>query len=377
MKIGIESQRIFRRNKHGMDVVAIELIRHLRRLDNVNQYLLFARNGPDRNCILPSENFRVQLLKGITYGDWEQVSLPRAVSKMKPDLLHCTANTAPLNCPVPLVLTLHDIIFLQDISFKGTAYQNYGNIYRKYVVPHAVRKAKKIITVSEHEKGVIMKACGVEEERIAVIHNAAAENFRAIDDGQEKALYREKHSLPEKFMLHLGNTAPKKNTDRMIRAYAEYCDNASDPLPIVILDYPVTLAMNVLKEIGREKLRGRFHFPGYVPVGEMPLMYNCCSLFVYPSLQESFGLPVLEAMACGVPVVAASIGALKEVAGDAAVYADPENVSAMAASIGTVLTSTAQKEECVRKGFLRAKLFNWKSSAEKLLKVYGEVTSKS
>src|SRR5687767_6868445 len=135
MKIGIESQRIYRSAKHGMDVVAVELIRQVQRLDTFNQYLLFAKEGPDTACVTETPNFKIQLLEGFGYAGWEQFSLPAAVKKVKPDLLHCTANTAPLAISVPLVLTLHDVIYLEQTDFSGSAYQDFGNLYRKWVVP--------------------------------------------------------------------------------------------------------------------------------------------------------------------------------------------------------------------------------------------------
>src|SRR5688500_3675560 len=121
MKIGIEAQRIFRKHKHGMDVVAIELIRQLQKIDRHNTYTLFAAPGPDVHCIRNSPGFTTVFLKGLSYADREQVFLPAALKKHKPDLIHCTANTAPLNCPVPLVLTLHDMIFLESAPSGGSA----------------------------------------------------------------------------------------------------------------------------------------------------------------------------------------------------------------------------------------------------------------
>src|SRR5215217_6787532 len=159
MKIAIESQRIFRKSKHGMDVVALELMRQIQLLDNKNQYLLFARHGEDRDCLSDAGNFKTIILKGVTYGGWEQFSLPAALKKHQPDILHCTANTAPYSTPVPMVVTVHDVIYLEETSFEGSAYQNFGNLYRKVVVPHAIKNAKKIITVSEYEKTVIMDVC--------------------------------------------------------------------------------------------------------------------------------------------------------------------------------------------------------------------------
>src|SRR6476660_8078475 len=136
MKIGIESQRIFRKGKHGMDVVALELMRQIQQLDHKNEYLLFARDGDDRNCISDTDNFKTVILNGISYAGWEQISLPAAVRKHKADLLHCTANTAPYSSGVPTIVTVHDVIYLEELNFEGSAYQNFGNIYRKLVVPH-------------------------------------------------------------------------------------------------------------------------------------------------------------------------------------------------------------------------------------------------
>jgi glycosyltransferase involved in cell wall biosynthesis len=367
MKIGIESQRIFRSNKHGMDVVAMELMRQLQSIDKANEYVLFAKDGPDKNCIAGQANFSIEIVKGLTYGDWEQISLPRAVQKVKPHLLHCTANTAPLRCSVPLVLTLHDIIFLQDVNFEGTAYQNFGNIYRKMVVPRAIQQAKKIITVSEYEKKVIVEGCKVDPEKIVVIYNAVDERFQPLSNVSALHQFKNKYQLPDKFILHLGNTAPKKNTRTLIAAYVEYCHHTSAPLPMVLADYSRELVLLTLKKLNQAALISNFYFPGHIRVDEMPLLYNCSSLFVYPSLEESFGLPVLEAMACGVPVLASSIPALHEVAGDAAQFVDPDNVAAMGEAIAKMLSG---EHGDVHKGLSRARSFSWKKSAEQLLEVY-------
>lgn len=353
-----------------MDVVAMELIHQLQSIDEVNQYVLFAKDGPDRSCIAEQANFKTELLKSLTYADWEQVSLPWAIRKLNPDLLHCTANTAPLRCSVPLVLTLHDIIFLQNVNFEGSAYQNFGNIYRKMVVPRAIHNAQKIITVSQYEKSVIVDSCRIDPEKIVVIYNAVADKFHSISDGSALQQFRNKYQLPDNFILHLGNTAPKKNTSVLIAAYVAYCSHTNAPLPIVIADYSRELVKRVLKKLNREELIAGFILPGHIPVDDMPLLYNSCSLFIYPSLEESFGLPVLEAMASGVPVLASSIPALQEIARDAAQYVDPRDVGAMATAISDMLS---KQHDYVQRGLLRAKSFSWKSSAEQLLDVYKNI----
>ena len=370
MKIGIESQRIFRKAKHGMDVVALELIRQIQKLDKVNQYILFAENGPDRKCIQETKNFRTLIMHGLTYADREQIALPSAIKKIKPDILHCTANTAPVSCPVPLVLTIHDVIYLEEINFKGSAYQNFGNIYRRIVVPHGIRKASTIITVSEYEKNVIAGICKVDPAKITVIHNGVDERFHPDFPEGELNEFRKANQLPKEFILFLGNTSPKKNTIGGIRAYVHYCLIENHPLPVVIPDYRIESVKRILKEIGKPELISKFYFPGYVPSEKMPLLYNCSSVFLYPSLRESFGLPVLEAMACGIPVIASDIPAIREVAGNAAILADPENHLAIAETLRVMLNDSLSRNAYKQKGLARASQFSWATAAKKLIKVY-------
>lgn len=156
MKIGIEAQRIFRPRKHGMDVVAIELIKNLKELDKENEYLIFGRNGVN-DIFSEMPNFQIHTFPALTYADWEQFHLVKKIKKLQPDILHCTANTAPLYLPIPLIVTIHDIIYLEKVDFKGTAYQNFGNLYRRFIVPKIAEKAELILTVSEFEKQNIIE----------------------------------------------------------------------------------------------------------------------------------------------------------------------------------------------------------------------------
>jgi glycosyltransferase involved in cell wall biosynthesis len=373
MKIGIESQRIFRKGKHGMDVVAIELIRHLQEIDKKNQYLLFAKDGPDKDWLKENDNLKTILVKGITYADWEQLSLPAAVRKHKPDILHCTANTAPFSCDIPMVLTVHDVIYIEENIVGGSLYQDAGNFYRKMVVPRGIKQAKKIITVSEHEKTVISRVCNINPVKIEVIHNGVDKRFHNKFSNEETAGFRKRYQLPDDFILFLGNTAPKKNTTAVIKAYVHYCSITEHPLPIVIVDFPPASIRMILDSQKCGELIGNFITPGYIPSSQMPLLYNCSSLFLYPSLRESFGLPVIEAMACGIPVIASDIPAIKEVSGDAAMLVDPADQIAIADTIRHLINDSNKRNELREKGLERVKLFNWKDAAEKLIKVYESV----
>jgi glycosyltransferase involved in cell wall biosynthesis len=370
MRIGIEAQRILRPKKHGMDVVALELIKNLQEVDRQNEYIVFVRNDKDENAIKETANFKIEKLRSLTYGDWEQVKLKNAVKSHKINLLHCTANTAPLSVPVPLIVTLHDIIYLEKVDFKGTTYQNLGNLYRRYIVPKIAKKAELLITVSEFERTNIIKHLRLKEDRVKVLYNGVSPEFNNQYPAEEISQFRNKYKLPENYIMFLGNTAPKKNTPNVIKAYVNYCISERETIPLVLLDYKKELVEKLLQELKQESLIDRIIFPGYVPYPQIPLMYNAATLFLYPSLRESFGLPILEAMACGTPVITSNTSSMPEIAGDAAKIIDPFNYFELADAIRSLLNNKSARQNSIAKGLERAKEFTWKSSAEKLVDIY-------
>lgn len=369
-KIGIEVQRLFRKKKHGMEVVAMELINELKQMQTADSFVVFAKDDEDKKSFANTENISFKTITGRTYMDWEQISLPKAARKEQIDFLHSTCNTSALRLKVPLLLTLHDIIYLEELNFKGTAYQNFGNLYRKFVVPAIVKKSRYIITVSNFEKHVIMKKLNVPEEKIKVVYNAVNKKFNNNYSKKEIKDCREKYHLPEQFILFLGNTAPKKNTSNVVDAYIKYCDSFSEPIPLIMLDYDKYLLEEKLKKCNRQELLKNFIFPGFISSNEMPLIYNAATLFLYPSLRESFGLPILEAMGCGAPVITSNTSSMPEVAANAALLADPFSANDIAEKIAEILTNTSLKKDLIQKGFARAAEFTWKKSAENLLSIY-------
>jgi len=370
MRIGIEAQRILRPKKHGMDVVALELIKKLQQIDKDNEYYIFAREDEDENVINGSNNFKIEKFSSFSYFDWEQIRLRKLIKNHDIDLLHCTANTAPLSIHIPLIVTIHDIIYLENLDFKGTTYQNLGNLYRRFLVPRIAKKADLVLTVSNYEKENIIERLKLEESKVQVLYNGVSEKFSTKFTLEELNEFRKKYNLPGKYIMFLGNTAPKKNTVNVIKAYAEYCLSENDAVPIVLLDYKRELVIKVLKELGHEHLISRFVFPGYVPHNEIPLMCSASCLFLYPSLRESFGLPILEAMACGTPVITSNTSSMPEIAGDAAIQPDPFNFLELADAIKTLMQNDSYQKEYIEKGLERVKKFTWKASAERLKDIY-------
>lgn len=372
LRIGIEVQRLFRKKKHGMEVVALELIKELQQIDTYNEYVIYVRDDVDQ-CIMETANFKIRALSAKNYFTWEQITLPAAVKEDNLDFLHSTCNTSALRLSVPLMLTLHDVIYLEKTDFKGTAYQNFGNIYRKLIVPRIVKMSKVIVTVSNFERQVILERLKLPEHAVKVIYNAVSPKFTTGFDAARLEDFSLTHSLPSNFILFLGNTAPKKNTINVVKAYIKYKRSTPQGLPLIILDYDQNLVYELLNEMKAIDLQDDFIFPGYIPSEEMPLLYNNCSLFLYPSLRESFGLPILEAMACGVPVITSQTSSMPEVADDAAIFVDPYNFEDITEKMIHLLGSPQLMQEMKMKGLKRAAQFTWRSSAEQLLTVYNNL----
>lgn len=370
MKIAIEAQRIFRRKKHGMDFVALETIRRLQAMDRENEYFIMVSPGPDR-CLEESPNMHIVEVKCPTYPLWEQVALPLALKKIKPDLLHCTSNTAPVFCSAPLVLTLHDIIFLEKQSGRNkSAYQKAGRIYRRMVVPRILPHCSRIITVSRFERDRIRTALGIPPERITAIHNGFSGHFKKVKD---TFLVTSKY-LPEKeYIFFLGNTDPKKNTPRTLSAYALYARATNSPKPLLIADLDAETIDAILTENGIQDIRPLLRLPGYIPNTDLPAVYSGASVFLYTSLRESFGIPILEAMACGTPVVTSAASAIPEVAGEGAILVNPENEAEIASRINELEQNAAYREDAVKYGLERTKMFSWEKTAAELLDVYRQV----
>ena len=374
MRIGIEAQRLFRKNKHGMDIVALELIKALQKTDTCNQYFVFVKADQDSSCITPTENFEIITTRKYPYLWWEQVVLRKLSKKYRLDLLHCTCNTAPIALSVPLVVTIHDIIYLERINLrKGSWYQIFGNLYRRGVVPLIARTTKKVITVSEYEKEVIKKK--FPNLDLVAIYNGLQDSFVKITDPEILQDAKEQYRLPNEFILFIGNTDPKKNLIGVLRAYSILV-NKGQPIPkLVVLDIKESFLEKMILKINPE-LKNHIVISGYVPNYQLPAIYSLATLFMYPSLRESFGIPLLEAMACGTPIITSSTSSMPEVVEDAALLVNPLHPEQIANAIETLLTDSAARARLVANGYERVKTFNWLNNAKQTLSIFIEVFNK-
>lgn len=378
MKIAIEGQRLFRTKKHGMDMVALELINELQKLDHENEYVVFVKPDEDTATLKETANFKIVQLGGGPYPTWEQFALPKAAKKEGCDMLHCTSNTAPVNPGMPLIVTLHDIIYLEGISiFKkgGTWYQKFGNMYRRYVVPAVVKKSDKIITVSKFERNRIKDFFGFpdSDNRLVAVYNGVSEHFKPVTEKEELNRVKKKYNLPERFFFFLGNTDPKKNTPGSLKAFSEYLKKTGEDVYLVMLDYEKQELTKILNSIGDPGLINKIVLTGYVVNTDLPSIYNLCEIFLYPSLRESFGIPMLEAMRCGAPVITSNTSSMPEVSGNAAYIIDPYKPDEITNAIIEIQNDKKLRDELVTKGLKQAEKFSWKNMAKEVLELYKEI----
>lgn len=379
MRIGIEAQRIFRKKKHGMDMVALELIRNLQTIDMQNEYILFIKPDEDDGVITESGNFKVVRLNGGFYPLWEQIALPRAAKAAGCQILHCTSNTAPIFTSIPLVVTLHDIIYMESSYLKiltgtGSWYQKFGNLYRKIFVPKIVKMSRKIITVSHFEKTRIAQFFGMaNNSRLEAVYNGVSEHFKPVTDQEELERVKVKYHLPDRYFFFLGNTDPKKNTKGTLKAFSDFLKQSGSDMKLVMLDYDRQELDKLLTEIGDKGLIDQIVLTGYVVNTDLPAIYCQCDIFLYPSLRESFGIPMLESMACGAPVITSNTSSMPEVAGDAAAIINPFKPEEITAAMIRILTDKELRETMIVKGLIQAAKFSWKAMAENVLAIYREL----
>lgn len=353
-----------------MDYVVLEEIKQLQKIDTRNEYFVFVAPGEDR-CLEDTMNVHIMEIGGNFYPLWEQYTLPKAAKELNLDLLHCTSNTAPLRCNVPLILTLHDIIFLEPRDKNNSSlYQNMGWLYRRLVVPRILKKCRRIITVSEFELNNIVSKLSIPRERMAMIYNGYNEWFKPTTDTD---FTYQNYIDDSGYFFFLGNTDPKKNTERTLIAYSIYLERSEHKRKLLMADLDRVYLNDILNRNNIQNIYENIVMPGYIVNSDLPNIYNNAFAFLYPSLRESFGIPLLEAMACGTPVITSNTSSMPEIGGPYAIFVNPEKPEEIAEMMLKLETDVVfyQKQEEV--GLQRAKLFSWKQTAERLLELYEDI----
>jgi glycosyltransferase involved in cell wall biosynthesis len=265
---------------------------------------------------------------------------------------------------------------MDAIPSGDSAYQRFGNHYRRRVVPLVTPRSKAIITVSEYEKSRIVERLGIRPERIQVIYNGINEmRFHANYDQNTKAGVRKKYGLPQDFILFIGNQSFRKNSGRAIEAYVRYASTTPQPMPLVTPGLPQKVVAEKLKELKYPYTREQFITPGYISDIDLPVLYGLSTIFLFPSLSEGFGMPIVEAMACGSPVITSRISCMPEIAGGAGILADPYDTENLSQAMVLLANNEALRLDKIAAGIENARRFSWDQAARKILSIYETVYS--
>ncbi len=300
---------------------------------------------------------------------WEQTRLPVLVRRLKAHLFHGLAFVAPLwGLSIPRVITVHDLSF---VRFPETL-PSWKARYLRWFTRQSLRQAARVITVSEHTRRDVLAWVHLPPESVVTVPNGVEARFYPLPAAQVRE-WQARRGLPRRFILYLGTLQPRKNLETLIRAYARWRQQASaaaHDIALVLAGARGWFFAHLFRLVDELGLREHVHFPGYVPSDELPLWYNAATLFAYPSLFEGFGLPVLEAMACGTPVLVASTSSLPEIVGGAGVLLPPTDVEAWAEALTSLLHDDERRAFLGRAARERAQHFSWERTARETLAVY-------
>jgi glycosyltransferase involved in cell wall biosynthesis len=295
---------------------------------------------------------------------WDFVLFPRMLRRLKMDAAIFPKNVVPFGTGCASYVVIHDLAYFLPALH---AYPRPDTLYMRTLIPRSVRRAAGVFAVSENTKRDIVRYTRCDPARITVTYEAADPSYRRIDDPDRRAEIQQRYHLPAYFVLYTGSLSPRKNIVRLLQAFARVQDKI--PHQLVLTGSKSWNDRRVHEMINELNLRDRLVRLGYVEEQDMPALYSLASVYVYPSLYEGFGLPVLEAMQCGCPVVASNATSIPEVAGEAALLFDPHDVDAMAGALCRALTDARTREELVAAGLRRAALFSWRRCAETMLNV--------
>jgi glycosyltransferase involved in cell wall biosynthesis len=362
VRVALDLRLAFHR-RGGIATYAARLLEALSEAEPASTFIeVRDRRDPSRTDGLPN----VRTLRAVTPAHFrsEPWTLPIELLRARADLFHATDFVAPLPSPTPTVVTIHDLTFLRRPELVTPEARRY---YSR--VPRSVRRARAVIAVSAATKHDVVTMLGMPEDRVHVVPLAADAVFRPVDDEGLLRAARDRFGLPGRFVLFVGTREPRKNLGALIDACTALRDGG-EPVPLVLVGEEGWLADDLERRARSEE---NVVVLGPVSANDLVAIYNLATVVALPSLDEGFGLPVVESMACGTPVVCSGEGALPEVAGDAALLVDPRDVGAITAALASVMEDAALRDGMRRRGFVRSATFGWDRTARETAAVYRSV----
>jgi len=368
MRFSVDAHAIGRRLT-GNEVYVRSLLKAFAQLDCDAEFVAYLCQ-PDSNGWVPAR-FQKRRVAANRY--WRLgYHLAECLRRDRPDLIHVQYN-APWFCPVPVVVTVHDVSFIEHPEYfpAGRAWQ------LRLAAGHTLRRAAKILTISEFSRRSISRAFGIDPASVAVTPLAAQEHFRPMNRAQARERARERFGIDRPFLLNVGDVQPRKNQLGLIRAFHDLIrEDPQLPHLLVLTGQETWFSPRVREEIRRSGLAERIRMTGFVAEQDLVVLYNAAEMLVFPSFYEGFGLPVIEAMACGRAVVCSNAASLPEVADAAAVLVDPGSAGELVRAMRDVLRDEELRNRLERRGLQRSRLLSWRETARKTLDVYYEVAGR-
>lgn len=369
MRIGIDATAL-PIQLGGAGYYIVNLIRTLPRIDRENEYIVYTKRI---HASLFQSQGRIQVISlslasRVIRIVWEQTILPWLARQSKLSVLHSPHYTMPLLRSCPTVVTYHDMTFF----LYPQLHRLYKRLFFRSIVRLSADRAGAIIAVSDSSRRDILRILKLDAQRVFAIPLGVSEEFRHVDNAPEIGCVRSKFNVPERIVLCVGTLEPRKNLPALIGAFKDLVDRDLN-YSLVIVGRKGWQYAEIFQTLEYSGIRDRVIFLDYVPQTDLPFLYNAADLFVYPSLYEGFGLPVLEAMACGVPVITSNTSSMPEIAGDAGLLVDPHNTDEWADAMHRVLTDRALHAKLAQRGLERSKLFSWERTARETLAVYEHV----
>jgi glycosyltransferase involved in cell wall biosynthesis len=358
MKIAIDVRKW---DDYGIGTYVRNLVRHLAHIDTETTYLLFCTPAHESTLRDLAGNFVPVVDHSAKYGLREHVSIPLKLRRLGADLLHSPHYVRPLLCTIPSVVTVHDCIHLLFPQYLPNAM---ALRYAQFVMGQAVRRSALVLTVSQASRADILRFYpATDPAKVHVVPNAIDAELLQDPGEEERERVRERYQIRGRFVLFAGNVKPHKNLERLIRAFAIVrAQPGRNDLRLVLIGDDVSRYGSLRRTVEEAGVRPDVRFFGFVPHKTLAALYRMASVFAFPSLYEGFGLPPLEAMACGTPVVTSRISSLPEVVGDGALLVDPYDEQSIADGIARALDEPGLRRQLVERGLQRAACFSWERS---------------
>lgn len=371
MIIGIDGRAAYWYRGTGIGTYVYQLIYKQSQLDRDNHYYVLIPQESEYSFIW-GDNFHETPVGNLRKDKfWEELEITEVLLDRNVDLYHIPQNGIgmPKKKVCPFVVTLHDVIPITMPETVGPYY------CKKFLdsIPDILDKSDAIITVSEFSKNDICRELGIPNSKVFVSRLAAEDIYSPMDKEIAKACVKQKYGIEDEFFLYVGGYNPRKNIKSLLLAYAQIKEKLKKNYKVVILGKPGRSYDDLVKLCDELKICDSCIFTGFIPVSDMPWFYNAASVFVYPSLYEGFGLPVVEAMACGTPVITSNITSLPEVAGDGAITVSPEDYEAIGSNLLQLAEDKVLYADMRKKALDRAAMYSWDKTVKETLEVYSKV----